>query len=87
MTCDFPGAPDNIKATAQGRYLVGLPLVDHPDDQVRVFFKLKSAPILARGIARAMTLVQLAVEFADLIMPSDHLKLAAHHIGHTAVLG
>ena len=65
MTCDFPGAPDNIKATAQGRYLVRVPLVDHADDQVLVFFKLKSAPILARGMA----LVQLAVEFADSIMP------------------
>ena len=69
MTCDFPGAPDNIKATAQGGYMVGLPLVDHPDDQVRVFFKLKSAPIMARGITRAMALVQLAVEFANLITP------------------
>ena len=69
MTCDFPGAPDNIKATAQGGYLVGLPLVDHPEDQVRVFFKLKATPILARGITRAMALVQLAVEFADSIMP------------------
>ena len=69
LTCDFPGAPDNIKATAQGRYLVGLPLVDHPDDQVRVFFKLKSAPIMARGITRAMALVQLAVEFANSIIP------------------
>ena len=79
---DLPGAPDNMKATAKGRYLVGLPAVDIPGSKVRLLPLIKSQPLLARFMLRLVTLAKLGAEFLNSVMPHEAFEMAAHHIGH-----
>merc|ERR1711862_231362 len=78
---DFQGAPDNLKSTPKSTFMVGFPYVE-VGPNAGTFDMVKSSPMVARTLARLVTMAKLTLDFADTLVPHDFLKTASHHIAH-----
>jgi len=79
---NLPGIPDNIRSNGKGGYLVGIPFVNLPEDEVMLVKRLRAFAPLARAAVRLSKISELMFEFLDSILPNDQFKMVAHHLGH-----
>ena len=77
-----PGCPDNIKASEEGKFLVGIPVVISPDTS-NFLSSLLMNPIMAKVIVRLYSLIQVMLEKFNAFHYVEAFAVVIHRLGNT----